>query len=98
MNETPVSGPMPNSNTHHAFDTTSSRHSLSTSHRNADLGECKEHLFEVLVLSRGIARRRQRRQFLDRAFAAHTAAAQQHEPVTEARRIADLMYREEKRP
>src|SRR5271157_1137559 len=98
MKDIPTSGPMPRSNTHHALDTTSSRHSFSTSHRNGDLGERKEYLFKVLGWPRRVLRCRQRRQFGDRAFAAHPPAAEQHEPVAEARGIADLMNREEERP
>src|SRR5260370_29794090 len=100
MNDTPTSGPMTRSRTHHALETTSSRHSLSRSHRKAGLGlgERKEYLFEVNVGYGCIARYRQRREFLNRAFAAYAPAAEQHEPIAEARGIADLMNREEQRP
>src|ERR1700730_860297 len=48
MYDTPTSGPIVTSRLHHAREDTSSRHSLLTSHRRADVREGKEHLFEVV--------------------------------------------------
>src|SRR5437867_9284155 len=47
MNDTPTSGPITTSITHHARETTSSRHSLASSQANGDLRESKKHLFEI---------------------------------------------------
>src|SRR5215475_13993113 len=47
MNDTPTSGPMSTRNNHHARDEMSSRHSLSSSHQDADLREGKKDLFEI---------------------------------------------------
>src|SRR2546423_1814273 len=47
MNEKPTSGPITRSSTQYARDAISSRHSLSSSHTNADLRKGKEHLFEI---------------------------------------------------
>src|SRR5262249_1646323 len=58
--------------------------------------ERKEHLFEVAA-GRGAARGGERRQLLQRPFAASSSAAQQHESIARARRIADLMNRQEHR-
>src|SRR5580658_5680440 len=54
MKDTPTSGPMARSKTHHALDAMSSRNSLSSSHRNAGLGERKKHLFQVSGWRRGV--------------------------------------------
>src|SRR5438445_5784860 len=58
--------------------------------------ERKEHLFEIAA-RRGAARGRERRQLVQRALAASSSAAQQHESVAHARGIADLMNRQEHR-
>src|SRR4051794_8604033 len=105
MNDAPTKGPMPSSNTHHALDTSRSRHSLFTSHQNPGLGERKEHLFQAgggyrrgnRPWPRLVACRREFREFLNRAFAADAPPAEQHEPVAEARGLADLMNREKER-
>ena len=84
--------------THHARDASSSRHSFASSQREgADLRERKEDLFEIVAGRSRRARRRERRQLVERAFAAHAAAAQQHEAIADARRVADLMDRQEQR-
>jgi hypothetical protein len=49
MKDIPTRGPISRSNTHHAREAISSRHSFSSSQRNGGLGERKEHLFEVLL-------------------------------------------------
>src|SRR5689334_16239996 len=60
-------------------------------------GEGKEDLFEIVA--RGAAARLgRRRQLLQRSFAARAAAAQQHEPVADARGVADLVNRQEHGP
>src|ERR1700730_2282507 len=98
MKDTPTSGPIPNITAPQANDAMSSRHSLSTSHKNAALGECKENLFKISVCSRQISCRCQRRKFFNRSFATHAPTAKQNEAVAKARGIADLMNREEQRP
>src|SRR5437867_11165461 len=98
MNDTPTSGPMAKSNTHHALDTRSSRHSLSTSQRNADLGERKEHLFQALIVSRRVMPGCQHREFRNRAFAAQPPAPEQREAVAGARGAAGLVNREGEGP
>src|SRR6185503_20270532 len=96
MNVTPTSGPMARSNTHHDRDTTSSRHSFLTSHRKADLREGKKHLLEIVArCRRSWLRRRERRQFPDRPLAARAPAAQEHEAIADARRVLDLVDRQE---
>src|SRR2546428_11637729 len=101
MNVTPTSGPITSSITHQDREATSSRHSFSTSQRQAGLRaarfgapstlrERKEDLFEV-VAGRGAARRGDRGELLQRAFAADAPAAQEHEAIADASRIRDLV-------
>src|SRR5258708_11793722 len=97
MKDPPTRGHMTSSNTHHALDAISSRISLFRSHRKADLGERKKHLFEVLGRSRHIARCCQGRELLNGAFATHSTVTQQHKPVAEARGMVDLVNRHEQR-
>src|SRR5437016_965491 len=97
MKDTPTSGPMPRSSTHHARDTRSSRHSLSTSHRTGQanrlphLGERKEHLFQIF------RRLCQRGELRHGTLTAHTAAGEQHEAIAVAGSVADLVDGEEDR-
>src|SRR5215467_15935010 len=98
MKDIPTSGPIARSNTHHALDTRSSRHSLSRSHRNADLGERKKYLFKVPVCFRHIMHSCERCQLLNSAFSTHPPTTEQHEPVAEARSVADLMNRQKECP
>src|SRR5438105_15272484 len=96
MNDTPTSGPISISMSHHERDATSSRYSFSRSQLIAPLREGKEGLLEI---GRAIAvRRRDGRQLVERAFAADAAAAQQHEAIAHARSVADLMDRQQHRP
>src|SRR4029079_3183963 len=102
MNDTPTSGPINASMTHHAREASSSRHSLSRSQRNAGLRKRKESVFE-----RGRIRRRRRirrngragarDELLERPFGGDTAAADQDEAVAHARRVGDLVDRQEHR-
>ena len=66
----------------------------------ADLRERKKHLFEICrdAVDALACAPASDASSVDRAFAADAAAAQQHEPIAEARRIADLMDRQEQRP
>src|SRR5579864_5452975 len=96
MNDTPTRGPMASNMTHQAREATSSRHSLSSNQTNGDLGEGKKHLFEIR--RREAARSGSAGQLVPGAFTADAAAAQEHEPIADARRIVDLMDREEQRP
>src|SRR4051812_34919647 len=98
MKETPTSGPMNRSSTHQELDQTSSRHSFSSSHRNGGLGERKEDLLQVFERQGCAASAGHLCQLLDRAFAANMPAAEEHEAVAEAGRIADLVDREEQSP
>src|SRR3954466_12137489 len=60
-------------------------------------GKRKKHLFEVGRRRRS-ARRGERHELIERAFAAHRSAAQQHESIAHARRVRQLMNRQEHRP
>src|SRR5436190_12131626 len=95
MKETPTSGPVTMSMSQNARADSSSRHSFSSSHVHAGLREGKEDLFEPFgsetVGTFGVARCRGRGQFLDRAFAAHSAAAQKHEAIAESLGVGDLV-------
>src|SRR5436853_5838095 len=57
------------------------------------LRKSKEHLFEIA--GGGAARGGLRRQLVERALAADPAAAQQDEAIADARRVLDLMNRQE---
>src|SRR6187549_4037578 len=94
MNDTPTSGPISTSITHHDRDAIRSRHSLRTSQPNA-LGERKHDLFESG--RRGASCAGNLRELVERAFAAGTAAADQHEAIADADGVADLMDRQEQR-
>src|SRR5215831_698985 len=59
-------------------------------------GERKEDLFQI-VARIAAACRRCVGQLLERAFAAHAAAAQEHEPIADARGVTNLVDREEHR-
>src|ERR1700758_5207637 len=85
MKDMPTSGPINKSKTHQARETTSSRHSFSSSQKKGRLGERKKHLFEVL------RHFRLRREFGKSSFTAYAAGVQEHEAVAEAGGIADLM-------
>src|SRR5258708_38106114 len=126
MNETPTSGPIATSSTHHAREATSSRYSFATNHdkdetaEGAELAEnnvlfafsafsafsavpslceCKNHLFEIVACAAAAAARgRHGGQLLARAFAPCAAAAQQYEAIADARRVPNLMNRQEHRP
>src|SRR4051794_29173054 len=93
MKETPTSGPMARSSTHQDFEEASARHSFSRSHGIGGLRERKEDLFQAAGSSGDIPRRGQCGEFLDRAFTADAAAAEEYEAVAETRRIADLVNR-----
>src|SRR3982750_2539990 len=98
MKDTPTSGPISTSITHHARDESSSRHSFSISQANGDLRERKEDLFKRRRTPRiQGARRRMLGKPVDGAFAADAAAAQEHEAVAHARGIGNLVDREEQR-
>ena len=76
----------------------SSRHSLSQQPANGGLREGKDDLLERRPPAGAPARGRQTlASSCHRAFAAHAAAAEQHEAVADARGVADLMDREEQR-
>src|SRR5581483_11906055 len=90
MNDTPTSGPIASSMTHHERDATSSRTSFSSSHEKADLRERKKGVLEGVRL-------RAARDLVQRAFAAHAPFAEQHEAIAESRGVRDLMDREKQR-
>src|SRR5258708_15370016 len=106
MNDTPTSGPIATSSTHHAREATSSRYSFATNHDQDEtaegavpsLCECKKHLFEIVARAAAAPRRGHSGQLFARAFAARAAAAQQHEAIADARRVTNLMNRQEHRP
>src|SRR5882672_1261861 len=98
MKVTPTSGPIASSSTHHAAEATSSRYSLAISHEKEESAvpssrEGKEHLFEIA--GRGAARGGLRRELVERSLAADPAAAEQDEAIADARRVLDLMNRQE---
>src|SRR5215213_686050 len=68
MNANPTSGPRTSSSTHQAREALSSRDSFRSSHHQLPLSERKKHLFERTGGPRG---RRERRQFVERSYAAH---------------------------
>src|SRR2546430_14247810 len=97
MKETPTSGPISASMTHHERDVISSRHSFFRSHFHALLCEGKEDLLEILwkVMSRALARKRRER--VEGALGNHTAAAQKHEAVADLCGVSNLVDRQEER-
>src|SRR5690242_15182847 len=97
MNDSPTSGPISNRRIQNAREASSSRHSFASIHRKAPLRERKEHLFERSRAGGGTARDGSRRQLVERAFAPNAPAAQEHESVAHARRVAHLVDREEQR-
>src|SRR4051812_38901150 len=95
MNDTPTSGPIASSSTHHDREAASSRHSFRNSQTKGELRKGKKDLFQVSTLGLtalavysplGV-----RRQFVQRPFAAHASAAEQNEAVADACGVADLM-------
>src|SRR5262245_39346106 len=86
MKVTPTSGPIASSITHQARDTSSSRHSLARRKEKA-LRERKEKILQA----RSARRVGERRQFVDRAFAADTSAAEQHEAIANPGRVGNLV-------
>src|SRR5215471_2521338 len=87
MNDTPTSGPIAASITHHARDAISSRHSFASS----QLSERKKDLFESTTA------RRSPFQFFERSLAPDAPAAEQDEPVAHALRIGNLVDRQKQR-
>src|SRR5262245_52282994 len=100
MNETPTSGPITRSSTHHALDATSSRHSFFRSHTKGELRERKKDLFQVSRVSTlgltalAVCPPGPGRQLVERPFAADATAAQQHEPIADPCGVVDLVDRE----
>src|SRR2546423_2805103 len=60
-------------------------------------GERKEYFFEVVARA-AAPRSGHRGELLQRAFTARAAATQQHEPIADARGVANLVNRQEHRP
>ncbi len=84
MNDTPTSGPIASSRIHQAREATSSRHSLRSSHTKAATYVSARNTSSRSPDDAEAPRaRRERRQFVDRAFAAHAAAAQQDEAIAD---------------
>src|ERR1043166_4194194 len=114
MKETPTSGPMAKSSTHHARDTTSSRKSLLRSQtvpqaflpvflvrRNTGKNACPTVLRERkehLFETCVRVSPSQRFKLLQRSFAADASAAAIVSCCSAAGRIADLVDREKQRP
>src|SRR5258708_38265377 len=96
MKDTPTSGPISASITHHERELISSRHSFLRSHFHA-LGEGKEDLLEIRrqVVAGALARKRRKRA--KGAFGDDTAAAQQHEAIADLRGVGDLVNGQEER-
>src|SRR5713101_8325997 len=91
MKDTPTSGPINASMTHHGREFSSSRHSFFRSHFHALLREGKEDLLKICwqVTAGPLARKRGER--VKRALGDHTAAAQEHETIADLCRIGDLV-------
>src|ERR1051326_7526076 len=89
MNQTPTSGPISASITHHARDASSSRHSFTSSHANR-LRARKNDVLEIGIRVRAP-------EFRDRPFTAHPAAAEQHESIADAGGVRDLVNRQKQR-
>src|SRR5258708_27106487 len=96
MKDTPTSGPTSASITHHERELINSRHSFLRSHLQA-LGEGKEDLLEIRRQVMAGALTRNPRERVKGAFGDNTAAAQQHEAITNLRGIGDLVNRQEER-
>src|SRR5437868_12812882 len=94
MNETPTSGPISTSMTHHARDVSSSRHSFSRSQTKGVLRKGKEDVFQV----QGVHGVHASAELFDGALAADAAAAQEHEAIADPRGVADLVDGEKERP
>src|SRR5258707_11507798 len=97
MKDTPTSGPIIASMTHHERELISSRHSFFRSHFHALLREGKEDLLEIRwqAVARTLARKRD--EHVKGALGDNTAAAQEHEAVADLRRIGDLVDGQEER-
>src|SRR5262245_47901603 len=97
MNDTPTSGPTSTSMTHQAREASSSRHSLRRSQKYSALREDKGDVLQidraVSVAASGCSR-----ELVERAFAAHGAAAQQHEAIADASGVRHLMNRQKQCP
>src|SRR5262245_40392034 len=94
MNACPTSAPITTSNNHQDFEAASSRSSFSTSQRNTRgrSGEGKKHLCESAIAHAGVLT-----QLVQRSLADDASAAQQHQPITDARRVGEMMDREQQR-
>src|SRR5579883_1081804 len=112
-NERPTTGPMARSSTHQPRETSRSRHSFSSSQRKgvfragasgegalceSALCEGKKHLFQAVERAGRAARGGLGREFRHGAFAAHLAAAEQHEAIADAARVGDLVDGKKERP
>src|ERR1700719_883988 len=95
--DTPTSGPIIASMTHHDRELISSRHSFFRSHFHALLREGKEDLLEIRwqAVARTLASKRDKR--VKGAFSHDTATAQEHEAVADLRHIGDLVDGQEER-
>jgi len=90
MNACPTSAPTTSSNNQYDREAASSRSSFSSSQRDVRLRERKEHLLEP----RGIvAEVRLVAKIGERSLTDDAAAAQQHEAIAHARRVAQLVNR-----
>src|ERR1039458_1823563 len=85
----PTSGPIITSNSQKAREARSSRHSCASSQPKlceSQLREGKKHLLQAPIGQPGRSP-----QLVERSFAYHAAAAQQHQAVADARRVVQLV-------
>ena len=80
-----------------AREASSSRHSFSSSQQPKAAYVSARNTSSRSRAAAGAARCRERRELVERAFAADAAAAQQHEAIADARGVGDLVDREEQR-
>src|SRR5260370_42685201 len=91
MKDTPTSGPISASMTHHERELISSRHSFLTSHRHALLREGKEDLLEIRLQVMAGALARKRGEPVKSPLGDNAAAAQQHETIADLCGVGNLV-------
>jgi hypothetical protein len=98
MKDTPTSGPVSTSITHHERELSSSRNSLSRSHDHGVLGKRKKNLFEIARIGFAGAAYGEIRKFLRGTLCANLAAIQENEAIADSRSVRDLMDRQKQSP
>src|SRR5947207_3243011 len=96
MKDTPTSGPISASMTHHEREDINSRDSFFRSHFHALLCEGKEDLLEIRSQAATHSLARNRCECVERSLCNNTSPVQEQKTVADLRRIRDLMDRQEK--